>query len=200
MSDEIPHALPVVTAERMRALDRPAIDELGISSLVLMENAARGSLESLRYLIGPLPETSIVVLCGKGNNGGDGLALARLAAGGSRVSAFLLRDGRTLDVRWLLRILRRFRRFRSAVGELPITLDDVDAVVERSGNGDAQPGRRSMRWQLGKNLSTSLRIDLPTGSTADSGEGRNLLEGHATQDGGAQAGSALRDGPQREGE
>ena len=79
----------VLTAEQMRAVDQRAIDEIGIPGLVLMENAAVGVAEALGRSF-PHAET-VVILCGPGNNGGDGLALARhLEARGYRFAVFLV--------------------------------------------------------------------------------------------------------------
>jgi hydroxyethylthiazole kinase-like uncharacterized protein yjeF len=67
----------VLTAAQMREVDRLTI-EGGVPSLGLMENAGRRVLEVLEREFDPLSAQRIVVLCGKGNNGGDGLVLARL--------------------------------------------------------------------------------------------------------------------------
>jgi len=69
--------LPVYTAEEMRACDKAATDIFGIPSIVLMENAARGSADFMEKALGSLEGRSALILCGKGNNGGDGYALAR---------------------------------------------------------------------------------------------------------------------------
>ena len=65
---------PPLTRDQSRALDRRAIDDYGISGLVLMENAGRGTVDVLARLgiAGP-----VVILCGKGNNAGDGFVIAR---------------------------------------------------------------------------------------------------------------------------
>ncbi len=67
---------PILTAAEMRAVDAATI-ELGIPGIVLMENAAHRVVEVLERKFAPLSERRIVVICGKGNNGGDGLAIAR---------------------------------------------------------------------------------------------------------------------------
>ena len=66
--------LPALTRQQSREVDRVAIEEYGISGLVLMENAGRGCVDLLERLgiDGPL-----AILCGKGNNGGDGFVIAR---------------------------------------------------------------------------------------------------------------------------
>lgn len=66
----------VVSAEQMREIDRRTI-EAGVPSLILMENAACRFVEFLERRFAPLKAGRIVVICGKGNNGGDGLAIAR---------------------------------------------------------------------------------------------------------------------------
>jgi NAD(P)H-hydrate epimerase len=91
--------LPVVTSEEMRELDRRAVERCGIPALALMEKAgegvARHALELLKGL--SVAEHLVTVCCGRGNNGGDGLVVARLLkAAGLEVMAFIAppkRDG-----------------------------------------------------------------------------------------------------------
>ncbi len=74
---------PILTAAQMRDCDEYTIRDLGIASQILMERAARGVA---RYLLGhptDFPDGTILVLCGNGNNGGDGFAAARFLADGS---------------------------------------------------------------------------------------------------------------------
>jgi len=83
-------ALPILNREQSRAVDRIAIEQFGISSRVLMENAGRGCVDVLERLgiAGP-----VVILCGKGNNAGDGFVIARhLAIRGHNCRAILLCD------------------------------------------------------------------------------------------------------------
>jgi NAD(P)H-hydrate epimerase len=71
--------MKVLTAAQMREVDRGTI-ELGIPGIILMENAAARVVELLVDKFSPLEKQRIVVLCGKGNNGGDGFAVARQLA------------------------------------------------------------------------------------------------------------------------
>ena len=65
----------------MREMDRHAIEDLGIPGVVLMENAARSVADWLvENKLKNEPDSRIVICCGKGNNGGDGFAIARLLA------------------------------------------------------------------------------------------------------------------------
>jgi hydroxyethylthiazole kinase-like uncharacterized protein yjeF len=66
----------VLTAAQMREVDRRT-SELGVPGLVLMENAGERVVEFLAHQYAPLKAQRIVVLCGKGNNGGDGMVVAR---------------------------------------------------------------------------------------------------------------------------
>jgi NAD(P)H-hydrate epimerase len=68
--------MKVLTAAQMREVDRRT-SEMGIPGIVLMENAGHRVVEFLAERFAPLPAQRIVVLCGKGNNGGDGLVVAR---------------------------------------------------------------------------------------------------------------------------
>lgn len=79
--------IPLLTAAEMRAAERQAIEAWGVPSLLLQEHAALGALRLLP------PEGPLNVLAGPGNNGGDALALARLARlGGREVRVWILGD------------------------------------------------------------------------------------------------------------
>jgi len=79
---------PLFGAEQMRAIDRWAIEERGIPSLDLMERAGAGLTVHTDRLV---PRGPIAIVCGKGNNGGDGLVAGRLLRGfGRKVRVLLL--------------------------------------------------------------------------------------------------------------
>ena len=67
----------ILTAAQMREADRFTIDEIGIPSLVLMENAGRQVVAALEVAYEPQLDGRIAVLCGRGNNGGDGVLVAQ---------------------------------------------------------------------------------------------------------------------------
>lgn len=72
---------PVVTAEEMRALDRATIDEIGLPAVTLMETAGRAVAEAAMAMVAASPvdrRLPIAVICGPGNNGGDGFVIARV--------------------------------------------------------------------------------------------------------------------------
>src|SRR5277367_5026553 len=68
--------MKILTAAQMREVDRRTV-ELGIPNIILMENAGHRVVEFLEREYAPLARQRIVVVCGKGNNGGDGLVVAR---------------------------------------------------------------------------------------------------------------------------
>jgi NAD(P)H-hydrate epimerase len=93
----------VLNSSQMREADRRTIDEIGISSLVLMENAGRQVVAAIEAVYSDLAERRVAVLCGRGNNGGDGFVVARtLVQRDVEVSVFLI--GRVGDVRGDARI------------------------------------------------------------------------------------------------
>ena len=69
--------MKVVTAEQIRELDRRATQEFGIPGVALMENAGRAVVEVMQREYGDLRGKRVVILCGTGNNGGDGFVIAR---------------------------------------------------------------------------------------------------------------------------
>ncbi len=86
-------ALP--DAQQMRTVDRWAIDEQGVPSLQLMERAGQGVAAAVERIC---PDGSVAVLCGKGNNGGDGLVLARLLRErGRAVSVITVAEGQDMS-------------------------------------------------------------------------------------------------------
>ena len=64
----------------VRELDRRAIEELGLPSMLLMENAGRACADEIQRLLPLHPPAPVAVVCGPGNNGGDGLVIARTLA------------------------------------------------------------------------------------------------------------------------
>ncbi len=85
--------MKAITVSTMKSLEEIAINEYGIPSIVLMENAAMGFVAALKCECGPFCAKKILVVCGKGNNAGDGFAIARLLHfGGAKVSVLPLFD------------------------------------------------------------------------------------------------------------
>jgi NAD(P)H-hydrate epimerase len=88
----------VLNSQQMREADRRTIEEIGIPAIVLMENAGRQAVAAMEAAFDDLGSSHVGVLCGRGNNGGDGFVVARtLVQRGIETSVFLL--GRVADVR-----------------------------------------------------------------------------------------------------
>lgn len=90
--------MKVLSAEQIREVDRLTTERYGIPSLQLMENAASRTVEAAEGKFGPATGNRVLIISGKGNNGGDGAAVSRLLAG-KGVSVDLLILGRVEETR-----------------------------------------------------------------------------------------------------
>src|SRR5262249_18599154 len=114
----------VIGVAEARAIDRDAAERLGLPTLVLMENAARAVAEQARAM-----GERFVVLCGAGNNGGDGLAAAR-HLGFARCAVHLLAEpdaAKSPDAALQARVLRAAGA-KLVVGALPALEAHAGAV------------------------------------------------------------------------
>jgi NAD(P)H-hydrate epimerase len=69
--------MKLATSSQMQALDQATINEIGIPGIVLMENAGKGTVDLMEQEFGPVRKKSVIIFVGPGNNGGDGLVIAR---------------------------------------------------------------------------------------------------------------------------
>jgi len=174
--------MKLVTAVEMRELDRRTIEEVGVPSLVLMENAGRGTYHILRRefpdLLGP-----VAVLAGRGHNGGDGLVVARyLANDGIPVTVFLFAARAEVrgDALVNLQIVERLglevvevleeEHLNPVVHRLSRAALMVDALLGTGLNSPVQ-GLLALLIDKVNNLRTPvLAVDIPSGLSADTGE------------------------------
>jgi NAD(P)H-hydrate epimerase len=87
--------IPILSRAQMRAFDQHAMEACKVPSLLLMENAGRGATDVIERELcaGHVAAMRFVVVCGTGNNGGDGFVVARhLLARGAKVQAWLVGD------------------------------------------------------------------------------------------------------------
>ncbi len=172
--------IPVLDSAQMRAADRITIEELGLPSLVLMEMAAAGVTDALLGRCGEARR--VVVACGPGNNGGDGLAVARqlVGRGLAAVEAWLLVEEQALsgDAAVQLGLARAFGvpvqvagpeldRFGQAVEGAEVV---VDALF---GTGLDRPLSGRMAEAVARiNSSGALvvAVDVPSGLSGSSAE------------------------------
>lgn len=174
--------MKILTAAQMREADRRTIEELGLPGVVLMECAGRAVVEAIEERCGDLAPGPVAILCGKGNNGGDGLVVARhLLDRGWQVKVVLLADAAAIagDARLNLEILRRLPADISVVTglaaleallpELSASVLLVDALL---GTGLATPVEglyaRAIDW-INTHPSPVVAVDIPSGLDATSG-------------------------------
>lgn len=85
--------MQLALAAQMREIDRTTIEDIGIPGMVLMENAGRGTVALMEKTFGPLGGKTVCIFAGPGNNGGDGLVIARTVHGlGAYPFVFFLLD------------------------------------------------------------------------------------------------------------
>ena len=90
--------MKILSAAQMREVDRLTTEDFGTPGLLLMEAAASRTVEAIERKFGSMAARQVLVVCGRGNNGGDGAAIARMFnARGGRVTLLLL--GRVADAR-----------------------------------------------------------------------------------------------------
>jgi ADP-dependent NAD(P)H-hydrate dehydratase / NAD(P)H-hydrate epimerase len=159
----------IVTSAMMRALDARAISEVGIPGAVLMENAGRAVFEVVAERFGPVRSMRYHVLCGTGNNGGDGFVAARyLHLAGARVSVSLVGDAAkiagdaAIHYRLMLSAgLAPRRETASAV--------KIDALIGTGGRGAPSDVMTDViRW-MNADAHPTVAVDVPSGLNADTG-------------------------------
>jgi NAD(P)H-hydrate epimerase len=130
----------VLTAAQMREVDRLTTERYGIPSIILMENAAHAVARVItEKLGGSVKGKSILILCGKGNNGGDGAALARILwQQGARVEAVLV--GKVFetngDARTNFEILRQYQQPRDVQLDFSLSFDPGSSVLLEYPDGE----------------------------------------------------------------
>ncbi|MBC7856628.1 MAG: NAD(P)H-hydrate epimerase [Pirellulaceae bacterium] len=165
--------LPPLTRELVRSIDRKAIEDYGMSGLVLMENAGRGCADKLCELG---IRGKVVIVCGKGNNGGDGFVITRhLDARGIRVRVVLVAQPDELrgDAEANYAVLKSAGFPIVDVSGLSDALAGadwiVDALLGTGATGDPrQPIARAIEM-LTASGSRKLAVDLPSGLDCDTG-------------------------------
>ena len=198
-----------LTKAQCREIDRRATDAYGIPSIVLMENAGRGVVDFMCNVASSSADGAVgkraaddaacegigrvVVLCGKGNNAGDGFVIARhLEIRGVNVRVFVLADPDELrgDAKTNYEILRRMsvpmdsvasragRGGDGKAGDVRSALDSfaagadwlVDALLGTGATGEPrEPIRSAIEWFNAQNAK-KIAVDTPRGLDCDTGE------------------------------
>ena len=170
---------PVLSRKQVRAVDRIAIEEYGMPGVVLMENAARGCVDLLLEQGVPGP---VAVCAGKGNNGGDGFAIARhLANRGIDVRILLLGEAGRLtgDAAINYAIAERAGipicsfvdqvELSRVAGEIESAEWVVDALLGTGMQGAVREPFGSVISAVNRSAARVLAVDVPSGIDCDLG-------------------------------
>jgi hydroxyethylthiazole kinase-like uncharacterized protein yjeF len=181
----IPYPPPeALTCQQIRELDKLAIEQIGIPGVVLMENAGRGVAEFVYGMLLDPPASRVMILCGPGNNGGDGFVVARhlhnagvpvdvvLAVAPERSSGDAGTNLKILE-QMNLRFIRAFaapglEAARRAASQAHVI---VDALLGTGSTGSPR-GVMAALIELANTAPSARRIaiDLPSGLDAERGE------------------------------
>lgn len=173
----------VLNTEQMREADRRTIEDIGLPSIVLMENAGRQTVAAMEAAFDSLSASRVAVLCGRGNNGGDGFVVARtLVQRGVDAAVFLLGSVAEVknDARTNLEVLGRigitvveitnaqeWELHFSEISECDVV---VDALLGTGFRGRLTGLLETVVADINELPVPVVAIDLPTGLTADSAE------------------------------
>jgi NAD(P)H-hydrate epimerase len=173
----------ILNSAQMREADRRTIEEIGIPSLVLMENAGRQVVAAMEAMYADLADRQVAVLCGRGNNGGDGFVVARtLLQRGVDVSVFLIGNVSEVrgDARTNMEILGRLglttveiadsQAWELHLSEVTDCTLIVDAIFGTGLNAPLTGLIESVVTDVNASGIPVVAIDLPSGLSADSVE------------------------------
>lgn len=183
--------LPVVTADEMREMDRVTIEK-HVAGIDLMESAGRGVKEAITARHKPSRGSHVVIVCGKGNNGGDGFVVARLLKNeGYGVKTFLIGKGKDLKGD----ALTNYKKLKSMkvpvkeiaasnLGDLEKALAGASMVVDAVfGTGFKGEPRGVMAGAIAAMNETEVPIvavDIASGVNASTGEAVNAVAADLT--------------------
>lgn len=170
----------IANAERSRRIDWLAREEYGLTTAALMERAGEAVLEAVEEIVGP--HARVAVLCGKGNNGGDGLVVARLAHRDDyKVSCLVACPRNELGGDALQRLLEA-----AEAGVRPVFSEDaawsraldelrhadaiVDALLGTGARGEVQGPYREAIEAANRSGKPIVAVDIPSGIDCDTGE------------------------------
>lgn len=204
--------LPVMTATSMREADAFAIENLRMGSLTLMETAGRACAATAVEMLRASGGVHATVLCGKGNNGGDGYVVARqliLHGFAVRVVSTAGRDELSPDARQQFRLLEELAREVApdvlaleeyAVGTWNASASDlwIDALLGTGLSEDLREPYLTIVKRISDADVPVLAVDIPTGIEADTGRalGAAVKADVTVTMGAVKAGMLFGDGPE----
>ncbi len=169
----------VSTVKQMRAMDRAAIEQYGIAEELLMENAGQAACAALQDMT-PVAGRRVLIFCGLGNNGGDGLVLARkLHSLAAEVRVYLLGDPARFNgaARLNLDIVRRLPLNMDQLVDCDSLADELvrcDTVVDAIFGTGLSREISGLQGQVIERINNSgkpvLSLDIPSGVAGDTGQ------------------------------
>ncbi|MGD8781846.1 MAG: NAD(P)H-hydrate dehydratase [Ignavibacteria bacterium] len=187
--------IPTFTSSQIREADRYAIDQLGLPGVVLMENAAVGIFELFKQTFKESTVAdSIGIICGKGNNGGDGFTLARhFINSGYKVVVISLGDEDSLkgDALINFKILKNILKenneskiiFYSSLTDINKLKDCdyiFDSILGTGSKGGLKEPVKSIVEKVNSFSSYKIAVDIPTGLNVDTGWGETIFDADLT--------------------
>jgi hydroxyethylthiazole kinase-like uncharacterized protein yjeF len=165
--------MKIVTAAEMRDIDRATTELFGVPSQELMENAGSAVAE---FVLERFPHAErIQVVCGRGNNGGDGFVAARkLQEAGKQVSVLLLAEAADVkgDAAAMLKRLTHYPQIMRSVGDVErhkwAEADlFIDAILGTGSHGPAEGAYALAIQKLNESGTPIVSVDIPSGALAD---------------------------------
>ena len=169
--------IELITGSQMASIDRRAIDS-GVPGIELMEAAGQGATRVVENLLGELQNRHIVILCGKGNNGGDGFVIARQAAqSGAKVQVFTATSAREItgDAKTNLdRLPPDIVQIVDHIATVQNALVNADIAIDALLGTGIQGSPRGIYADLINALTRAqcpiVAVDIPSGLNADTGK------------------------------
>ena len=160
----------IVTCSQMKALDNHTIKEMGIPSCVLMERAALKCVEETEKILEP--EERVLVVCGCGNNGGDGIAVARmLHLKGIRTHIFLAgkEESMTEETALQWKIARSYHVPRVNNPQWREYTTIVDAIFGAGLSRPIEGNLKNLIHCMNDSSSKKIAVDIPSGIDGNTG-------------------------------
>jgi NAD(P)H-hydrate epimerase len=173
--------MKIVTSAQMRDMDRKTIESYHIPSLLLMEHAALRVVEVVESRFGPLSKKEISIVCGKGNNGGDGLAIARLlcVSYGAHVTVWLFAEAFALqgDVALNYKMAKACGVTFRPTSELDLSHAEIviDALFGTGIQGAVVGAAAEIIREINTCGKPMIAVDIPSGLNADTGQAQGAV-------------------------
>jgi len=178
-----------ITVKQMMQIEENG-HQMGFLRKFMMENAGAGATKRLVEKFGDVKSKNALVFTGLGNNGGDGLVIARHLAGyGSSVTVFLLGESdniRSEECSWNWNLLEKMKSIKLLTGgnfELLNNLDKFDIIIDgilgTGISGEIREPQASAITFINKSNAFKLAVDVPSGVDPDTG---NKNSPHVTAD------------------